>query len=323
MRKDHYTLLARKAVKTALQGLSGDAPVGFGCSGGADSAALLFALSTLYKKERAGLVHVVIVDHQLQSITSEISQRTAELAGSFGFNAHIIPVDIVPTKEGMESDARKSRYNAFETVIQEEKLEAFLIGHTKTDQAEQVFLGMLRGSGTKSMSGIPYRRGVFVRPFLNDLSREDTQKVCEENNYDYWCDPHNDSTDYRRVIVRKMISGIEKETGQGIVDSLVRTSQINAEDSEALDFYADSAYKSIEDAGWEIEELLKLPLAVRKRLYRRKMIEMGAITEDIGFNIINRVEEFLTNWKGQKALYASNGVRVERKNGFLNFYIAL
>lgn len=319
MRNDHYTMIARKAVKSALNGVSEASNVGFGCSGGADSMALLFALSKLYKKDRAKQVHVVIVNHQLQKVTDEISQKVAEFAESFGFNAHIVPVDIVSTGNGMESDAREARYTVFQNMIEKYNLQAFLIGHTKTDQAEQVFLGMLRGSGLRSMSGIREKRDVFIRPFLNVLSRKDTQKVCEENNYDYWCDPQNDSTDYRRVVVRKMISDVEKNTGQDIVGSLARTAQMNAEDAEALEFYTNMAFGKVIESDWDIQVLSSVPAAVRKRLYRKMIIELGAKSDTVGFDMTNRVDDFIVDWHGQKEIYFSNGVRVSRMGKKLVF----
>lgn len=312
MRKNHYTMLARNAVKDALRDVSAGDAVGFGCSGGADSMALLFALSTLYKKDRAKLVHVVIVNHQLQEITDQITQSTAEFAKSFGFTVHTIPVNIVSTGEGMEADARKSRYDAFQNIIESHDLKAFMIGHTKTDQAEQVFLGMLRGSGVRAMSGIREKRNVFVRPFLNVLTREETQKVCEENNYDYWCDPQNDSMDYRRVIVRKMIQDVEKNTGQSIVSSLSRTAQMNAEDADALDFYADMAWEKVVESDWSVETLSDIPAAIRKRLYRKMVIQLGAHSDSVGFNLTNRVDDFIVDWHGQKEVNFSQGVTVKR-----------
>lgn len=314
-------MLARNAVKNSLKEIPAESHIGFGCSGGADSMALLFALSTLYHGDRANLVHVVIVNHQLQEITDEISQNTSEIALSYGFIPHIVPVDVVSTNKGMESDAREARYEAFNKIIEEQNLQAFLIGHTKTDQAEQVLLGMLRGSGTRSVSGIPEKRNILMRPFLNLLSRTDTQNVCNENNYDYWCDPQNDSDDYRRVIARKMISGIEESTGQNIVDSLVRTSQINTEDADALDFYADMAFEKILNSDWNVNVLSGIPTAVRKRAYRKMILELGAESDSIGFDLTNRVDEFVTNWRGQGAVNFSNGVKVYRENKNLVFSI--
>lgn len=321
MRNDHYTMKARNSLKSALSdiNISDGNSIGVGCSGGADSSAILLALSTLYRGSKASRIHVLIIDHQLQEITAEVSKNVAETALRLGFTPHIIPVNITTTNSGAESDARTARYEAFEKAADEYNLSAILIGHTKNDQAEQTFLGMLRGSGTRSLSGIPEIRGLYRRPFLNSLSRADTQKVCEENNYDYWCDPHNDHLMYKRVGIRKMIKTVEETTGTSIVDPLVRTAQISAEDADALDFYTEMAYSSIEANSWNVKELSKLPTSIRKRIYRKKMSELGGKTDALTFEITNRIDEFIVDWHGQKEVYVSNGVRVSRINGKIVF----
>lgn len=321
MRNDHYTMKARNSLKSTLSdiNISDGNSIGVGCSGGADSSAILLALSTLYRGSKASKIHVLIVDHQLQEITAEVSKNVAETALRLGFTPHIIPVNITTTNSGAESDARTARYEAFEKAADEYNLSAILIGHTKNDQAEQTFLGMLRGSGTRSLSGIREIRGLYRRPFLNSLSRADTQKVCEENNYDYWCDPHNDHLMYKRVGIRKMIKTVEETTGTSIVDPLVRTAQISAEDADALDFYTEMAYSSIEANSWNVKELSRLPISIRKRIYRKKMSELGGKTDALTFEITNRIDEFIVDWHGQKEVYVSNGVRVSRINGKIVF----
>lgn len=312
MKSNHYTMVARNAIKKALSHVNDSENIGVGCSGGADSTAIMLGLSTLYKGNKAKNVHVIIINHQLQEITDQISLNTAELAQSYGFNAHIVPVTIDSNDGGMESAARNARYGAFEEMIEKYELKAFLIGHTKNDQAEQVFLGMLRGSGTKSLSGIPETRGIFVRPFLNTVSRKDTQKVCEENGVDYWCDPHNDSLMYKRVSVRKLIKATEESTGQDIVDSLVRTSQISSEDAEALDFYADVAVAELDNVGWSSVSLMKFPKAVRKRAYRAKLASMGAKSDSLSFNVVSAIDDLVVNWHGQGAVSVTNMIYVRR-----------
>lgn len=319
MRNNHYTMLARNAIKSALSTVSKDANVGLGVSGGADSLALLIALSTLYKGDRASQVHVVSIDHQLQEITSQISQQVATLANNFGFTTHIIPIDIPETGNGAEADARTARYSAFDTIITDHNLEAFLIGHTKSDQAEQVMLGLLRGSGTRSISGIPERRGVFVRPFLNVLNRAETQKVCNENLVTYWCDPHNDSTDYNRVNIRKLIKETETVTGQNIVEPLVRTAKISTEDADALDFYATVAYDTIVSSDWNIDTLLTVPVAIRKRVYRNKLISLNIATDKVSFDALASIETLISDWHGQKVNNITSNLMVTRVDNRIVF----
>lgn len=312
-------MLARNAIKSALKDVPANANVGLGVSGGADSLALLVALSTLYKGDQASQVHVVSIDHQLQEITSQVSARVATIAESFGFTTHIIPIDIPETGNGAEADARIARYNAFEDAIQAYNLEAFLIGHTKSDQAEQVMLGLLRGSGTRSISGIPERRGVFVRPFLNTLNRSETQKVCDENNIDYWCDPHNDSSDYNRVNIRKLIKETENVTGQNIVEPLVRTAKISSEDAEALDFYTDMSYNTVVESNWDSDVLKNIPVAVRKRVYRKHLLSINVPTDKVSFDALNGIESLISEWNGQKINNIVAGLIVTRNNGKIVF----
>lgn len=314
------TMKARKAIKRALSKISEESPIGVGCSGGADSLALLAALSTLYKGERASLVHVVIVDHQLQEVTAEVAEATRIVAEEYGFTPHVKRVNVLTTSEGLESDARNARYQAFEEVIWAEGLKAFLLGHTMSDQAEQVMLGLFRGSGTKSISGMPFQRGLYVRPFLKSLTRKDTETACEEAGLSYWLDPHNESDSYTRVRVRKMLLSSEEDCGKSITSALVRTAQIAEEDDAALAFYTDLFYDTAVTSGWRVEVLKAAPAAVRKRAYQKQLLSLGVAGDGITFTLLQRVEDFVENWSGQKEVYFSGGVRVARNDNRLLFF---
>ena len=319
MRKNHYTLVAREAIKSFLKTVPAGTRIGVGVSGGADSTALLLGLSTLYKGSRASLIHVVTVDHQLQESTASASRNVAQFAENLGFTAHIVPVVVEDSSQGAEAAARVARYDAFNNIITENNLGVFLLGHTKSDQAEQVFLGLLRGSGTRSLSGMPSTSGVYRRPFLNTLSRKDTQKVCEENNVDYWCDPHNDLTIYQRVSIRQLIQDTERKTGQDIVTPLVRSALISSEDAEALDFYTVKAYQEVEENNWEISFLNSVPVAIRKRVFKTKLTELGVTTDTITSLLLNRVNELIEEWHGQGGVSFSKGVTVLRMEGKIIF----
>ncbi len=68
--------------------------------------------------------------------------------------------------EGPEAAARTARYDALQAAAADLGADRVLLGHTRDDQAEQVLLGLARGSGARSLAGMPRRRGVFARPLL-------------------------------------------------------------------------------------------------------------------------------------------------------------
>lgn len=316
-----YTVKARNSILEAFkaQNIDKNTPVGVGVSGGADSSSLLLALSTIYHGDRASLVHVVIVNHQLQEVTTEISEKVANYAKTLGFTPHIYAVAIEETSRGAEADARAARYEAFEHAIETYDLAALLLGHTKSDQAEQVFLGLLRGSGTRSLAGMPEARDKYLRPYLFKLTREDTQRVCEENSYEHWNDPHNESDEYRRVTIRKLIKNVEKTTGQAIVEPLARTAKIVSEDADALDYYATLEYEKLEKSGWLTSDLTKLPIAMRMRVYKLKLQSIATVPVIFTSKHLTDVDKLITGWNGQKGFDLPARILVKRINNVLIF----
>lgn len=316
----HYTFKAKTLLGEALGGYEGF-PIGVGVSGGADSMALMFGLQYLFPlAEQRANIHVIIVNHQLQEVTDEVSAHVADFVTELGFTAHVVPIS-VEGRRG-EAEAREARYNVFAELQDEWGLQAILLGHTKNDQSEQVLLSLFRGSGLKSLSGMPYKRDYFIRPFLYGLTREETKRVCEENDYEYWADPQNDLTKYRRVSMRKLIYSLEKETGQSPVNSLVRTSQLACEDEEALEYYADSAYVACVSVGWDVKIVKTFPTAVRKRVFKKYLNSLPVDSESLTFDLLNRVDGFISDWHGQGTVQVNRRVSVSRVNGSLVFRVS-
>ena len=111
---------------------------------------------------------------------------------------------------GPEAAARAARYAALASVASELGAGLVLTAHTRDDQAEQVLLALARGSGTRSIAGIPPARelspGVLVaRPLLAErfeVTRAVTEASCAELALEPWRDPHNADPTYARVRVR-------------------------------------------------------------------------------------------------------------------------
>jgi tRNA(Ile)-lysidine synthase len=123
-----------------------------GFSGGADSLALLAAVAFESKKFSINPI-AVIVDHGLQENSEAVASNAAATAESLGVKAVIKKVSI-GSQGGLENAAREARYQAFAEVSQQLNASFILLGHNQNDQAESVLLGLMRGSGPRSIAGM-------------------------------------------------------------------------------------------------------------------------------------------------------------------------
>jgi tRNA(Ile)-lysidine synthetase-like protein len=164
------TLAIRQAVRPWVE--TADARILLGVSGGADSMAL--AIATLRECRNSGVEAVaIIINHQLQEGSSIVASQTQAELFRLGFlEVEVMTVDVELT-DGMEASARRARYQAFDQAIAKYQPDYFFLAHTKNDQAESVLLGLARGSGTRSLSGIAMVNGRFIRPLL-DIDRKAT-----------------------------------------------------------------------------------------------------------------------------------------------------
>ena len=307
----------RNAVRFWFQKLEANSKVCIGVSGGADSLALAIVAKLEAVDFNLDLV-AVIVDHGLQENSAEVAASTKKKLESIGYSDIFVGKANVLVTDGIEASARRARYLVFQQALETYGAKVFLIGHTKNDQAEGVLLGLARGSGTKSLSGMAEISGPFIRPFLN-VDRSTTQAACVESGIEYWNDPHNLNTEFTRVRVRESILPlIEKEIGPGIIDALSRSAKILREDATALDEWAERVFGEIDPADIEISLLADLPIAVRSRVLRLAIYAAGAPTGSISATHLAPIEAFVSDWRGQGHTSLPGGVKVCRISGRLS-----
>ena len=286
-----------------------------GVSGGSDSMSLAAAVLKERNNKRA---IPVVVDHGLQKGSAETANIVRERLMHLGFTEVFVARANVEMKDGLEASARRARYKVFEMAIETYGADTFLLAHNKNDQAEGVLLGLARGSGTKSLSGMREKNGIYVRPFLN-ISKEIILQACTELGMDFWSDPHNENLEFTRVRVRQnVIPHIESEIGPGIVDALSRSARILGEDAQALDEWAERIISLQGLNNLEIEKLLELPKAVRARVLRRAIYAAGAPNGSLTAEHLEPVEALVTAWKGQGECSLPGGVKVLRISGRLS-----
>ena len=311
------TLVVRQAVRPFLEGVGAGENILIAVSGGADSLALARAL-LLESRELAINLVPIIIDHGLQPGSEKIAEATAQQLADLGFHQIDIRRVNVEITDGLESSARRARYSAFDAALQEFSARSIFLGHTRNDQAETVLLGLARGSGTRSLSGMaPVSADrKYLRPLLT-VDRATTVASCNEQGITFWSDPHNENEDFTRVRIRKNILPLmESELGPGIVEALARGAKIAREDADALDLLAQQYRQSHPDL--ICDELAQIPTAIRARVLRAAIYEAGSPPGTLTADHLAPVEALITAWAGQGEVSLPGGVKVSRISGRLS-----
>jgi tRNA(Ile)-lysidine synthase len=276
---------------------------------------MALASATLFESKKLQLqVATVTIDHGLQKTSAKVTEQTLEKLHQIGITEAWSKKVKVGTKGGPEAAARDARYEALESIRIESKSDFIVLGHTANDQAETVLLGLTRGSGSRSLSGMSVRSEKLLRPLLS-IERATTEQFCKDEYILPWRDPQNKDLKFLRVRIRKLVLPfLEKQLGNGIFSNLIRTSSQLQEDDQYLSSVATKAFKKIAKTGSHSlslpqPDLLKLPDAIRNRVIKSAIDYFGVDSSRVH---VLAVADLVLNWHGQKPL-ALPGVRVERK----------
>jgi tRNA(Ile)-lysidine synthase len=264
----------------------------------------------------------ITVDHGLQDGSAGRADEVAARLAALGLD----PVETVAVRVGRaggpEAAARDARYAALDEAAERHGAAAVLLGHTRDDQAETVLLGLARGSGIRSLSGMAAVSGTagrYRRPFLQ-IDRQTARKACMVQSLPVWDDPHNADPAYTRSRLRhEGLPALEKALGKGVVEALARTAQLSRDDADALDSWAADADASVRDESGMLDcaKLYVLPAAVRRRVLRRAVIRAGAPAGSLFARHVEEVDRLITGWRGQGAINLPGRVQVRRQGGRL------
>jgi tRNA(Ile)-lysidine synthase len=299
---------ARRRLRMALRDLEPGARVEVALSGGADSLALAACLAFVAPRAdwKAG---AVVVDHGLQPDSADVAARAAEQARTLGLDAEVVAVE-VGARGGPEAAARDARY----AVLRTRPVDAVLLGHTLDDQAETVLLGLGRGSGPRSLAGMPSDDGIIRRPFLG-LRRADTERICRASGLTWWSDPHNTDTAFRRSRVRhEVLPLLEDALDGGVAEALARTADQLRADTALLD---DLAAEVADPC--DVHALAAMPPALRSRVLRRAALDAGADGSELAAVHIAELDRLVTDWHGQMRVELPGRISASRVGDALQF----
>jgi tRNA(Ile)-lysidine synthase len=223
--------------------------VGVAVSGGADSVALLRLLLEL--RSEIGIVpSIVHFNHQLRGAESDGDEKfVAALAREFHLEFHVsggdVATEAAANRLGIEAAAREMRYDFFRSLLSlppdgSSRLDQIATGHTLDDQAETVLMRILRGTGTRGLSGIystvDLQReeqededefgGGVIRPLLA-VRRNELEPFLKEIGQPWREDASNRDSKHTRNRVRHVLLPLlEREFNPAVTTGLCELAEI-------------------------------------------------------------------------------------------------
>ena len=196
--------------------------IAVGVSGGADSMLLLWAL--IDKQKKVGFDMVVIhINHHIRQTTSDRDQKFVEdFCKKRKIKQISVEIDVkkykIQNKITLEESARNLRYEAFDKIMKQEKLNKLFLAHHKNDQVETILMHIFRGSGIAGACGIKQSNKI-VRPLLN-LTKNEILSLCKDYSINFVEDETNIENDYSRNYIRNVVIPSIEQKYPSAVDSI-------------------------------------------------------------------------------------------------------
>lgn len=216
-------------------------------SGGPDSVALV--LSLLAVKEKYTLnIGIAHLNHMLRGEES-LGDETfvKKFAHNLDLPFHGEQTDVKGYAKqhrlSIEEAGREVRYRFFEQMANRHGYTKIATGHTKDDNAELVLMNLLRGSGSKGLSGIPaIRNRRYIRPLIRVLKTQILDFLTHKNQA-YRVDSSNTDMAYLRNTIRhRLIPRLQSEYNPEIIDALDRLSHILRQEEAFWDTETDKQF---------------------------------------------------------------------------------
>ncbi len=125
-------------------------------------------------------------------------------------------------KLSIQLAARKLRYDWFDELTKEHKLDYLLTAHHADDNLETFLINTIRGTGLDGLTGIPEKNEKIIRPLL-PFSREQIESYAKENSIIWREDSTNAETKYLRNKIRHEVIPILKELNPSLLTSFGQT----------------------------------------------------------------------------------------------------
>lgn len=169
-------------------------------SGGVDSIVLLHLLDTS-KDALEITLKAAHFDHAMREDSALDASFVRDLCDQ-------LEIPLVLERSGRvlrgEAEARRERYAFFDRARRQLECDRVALAHHADDQVETVLFRLLRGAGLRGLSGMPVKRGVFIRPLLR-FKKKELLAYARAHDLAYREDPTNRDTGHARNRIRNVL----------------------------------------------------------------------------------------------------------------------
>ncbi|PPR77661.1 MAG: tRNA(Ile)-lysidine synthase [Alphaproteobacteria bacterium MarineAlpha3_Bin5] len=269
-------------------------------SGGADSLALSL-LAFNWVNNKGGKLTALTVDHGLrESVENEI-EFLRRLFKDKGIDHYVLSWREREVKGGIQSAARKARYNLLEACCKRLGIFHLLLAHQRDDQAETMLMRLLRGCHPLGLSGINAIRETYnvrlLRPLLTVPKIDLVATLCKHRIN--WCeDPYNSDFRFTRTRVRHALK-FNSCASQRIADSAPFFQNANRTLDSKATFALIRAVSLFPEgfANLSKKEISSIPPNVLRRILLRVIMTVGGQNRYPQSDALKRLASNLTQGK--------------------------
>ena len=301
-----------------------------GVSGGPDS---LFMLDILNKLKPDLQIEIVVahVNHMIRKEADEEEQFVKDFCKKIGVDFYSKRIEVEQyannKKIGLEEAGRKVRYEFFEEVCNKVNANKIAVAHNKNDKVETIIMHALRGSGISGLQGIQAKTNKIIRPII-EVERQNIEEYCKQNNLEARIDKSNFDNTYTRNKIRNVvIPYIKEEFNPNIIETMIRLSEVIAEENAFLNKLVQEEYQKIlleekvDQILLDLKKFNELDNILKKRIILYTVSNLRGGSQGIEKIHIEDIIKLCKNNIGNKFLIPNKGLKVlvkDKKIFFIN-----
>ena len=291
-----------------------------GLSGGPDSVFLLNLLAK-YKKRFGIELFALHVNHGLRGKKAAEDEKFCYFfckkleVEFFAVRKHVKSYSL-KHKVSIEEAGREVRYNQLSVFAKKLNCTKIATAHNSDDNAETVLLNLIKGTGLRGISGIPFIRGNIIRPVLG-LKKEEILDYLEFFGIEFMTDESNYSNEYERNFLRNEIIPLIKERlNPSLEETILKSSEIFRKDYSIIKMITENSLQncckfSKNELRIKIESLGKLESGLKAELIKTALERNFSV--QFSFNDVEKLIDLSIKDAGSKVELSNNLIGVNER----------